>query len=160
MGRFADILGVLGSTFGIGPSGKRATLDSSGLTTSRTLKFPDAAGTLATQRLTVFYIITGTAGNALAAWANGIVHNTSTSGAFTLTIDGTLFNAGDVILLRQTSTYQTTVVAASGSQLILAGATAKTAGVGALIYMEVGVAGTDNTGASVPIFVGGEVASS
>lgn len=138
----------------------QATLDASGLTAARTLALPDVAGTLATARTQVYYVITGTAGSALAAWANGIVHNTSTTGAFTLTVDGTLFSAGDVILVRQASSYQLTVAAAAGSQLILSGPTAKTAQLGSMIYIEIGKAGIDATGTNVPIFVGGEVAAS
>lgn len=46
MGRFADLLGTLGTSFGIGPKGTRATLDASGLTAARTLAVPDASGTL------------------------------------------------------------------------------------------------------------------
>ena len=46
MGRFADLLGTVKATFGIGPKGARATLDASGLTASRTHTLPDASGTV------------------------------------------------------------------------------------------------------------------
>lgn len=47
MGAFANLLGTVLSSFGIGPKTTRATLDASGLTASRTFLFPDAAGTIA-----------------------------------------------------------------------------------------------------------------
>lgn len=47
MGRFADILGTLGTSFGIGPKGSRAVLDASALSAARTHALPDKSGTLA-----------------------------------------------------------------------------------------------------------------
>jgi hypothetical protein len=47
MGRFADILGTLGTSFGIGPKASRAVLDASALTAPRTHALPDKSGTLA-----------------------------------------------------------------------------------------------------------------
>lgn len=46
MGRFADLLGTVKTTFGIGPKGTRGTLDASGLTAMRTYTLPDAGGTV------------------------------------------------------------------------------------------------------------------
>lgn len=48
MGRFADLLGTVLTSFGIGPKGARATLSAAGLSADRTLTLPDKTGTVAT----------------------------------------------------------------------------------------------------------------
>lgn len=48
MGAFANLLGTVLTTFGIGPKGARATIDASAMTAQRTFTLPDASGTLAT----------------------------------------------------------------------------------------------------------------
>ena len=46
MGSFANLVGTVLATFGIGPKGARATLDASGLTADRTFTLPDKDGAL------------------------------------------------------------------------------------------------------------------
>lgn len=114
MGRFADILGVLGSTFGIGPSGSRATLDASALTAPRTLALPDAAGKLALASMSIRNVSAST--TLVAADAGNIVGVTANSAVVTvITVDPTVFQVGDVIRLHNNNQVPAQIVAAGGS---------------------------------------------
>lgn len=73
MGRFADILGTLGTSFGIGPKASRAVLDASALTAPRTHALPDKSGTLALTSDMAAYLplAGGTLSGALSLTASG-----------------------------------------------------------------------------------------
>jgi hypothetical protein len=152
MGRFADLMGTLASSFRFGQKPNTATLDWSALTAARTFKFPDKSDTLAVQSVPISQQ-GGTTYTLTPADVGTLVQRTNAT-LNKVYVDCTVFDLSKgpaVILLQQVGAglMSTDVLAGSGGTMTKGGMTASAYQRGSMMYVIVDT----NTN----FFVGGEV---